>query len=288
MIQDEPLGLSLEPDRSCRHSIGIHASPAEVYQALTDPDLLRRWFVADAEIDLRPGGAYRWIFGPAIGDPNPETLVTTGEFLSVSKQELLRLKAMVEEAETEVEFRIDPWADGAILTVTHSGFPGDEEWDDTFRALDRGWQTEVHVLKLYLEHGRGLLRHAERHERRLEADPEMIFDAFTTSAGIAGWLADRAAADATPGGELRLEWNGRGVSGHYAVCDPDRFLLMTWEDEPPSLIRVWIEEEEGAAWCGLKVDHISFGPGQGENVRFDWPGALARLQAALKMVRTAE
>jgi len=286
MIDDGPVGLSLEPDRSSRHSLGLKASPAEVYSALTEPEELQRWFVSEASIDLRPGGGFRWVFGRAGGDPAVAPLVTTGECIAVVKQELLRLKALIEDLETEVEFRIDPWRDGTILTVTHAGFPGDEEWDDTFSAIDRGWQTELHVLKLFLERGRGLTRLAERHERRVESTAEELFDCFTTPAGLAGWLADRAAVDPTPGGEIRLEWNGRGVSGHYAVCDPDRFLLMTWEDEPPSLVRVWIDEEDGVV--EVKVDHIRFATGPKVPESFDWEAALDRLGASIRVGRNGE
>jgi uncharacterized protein YndB with AHSA1/START domain len=285
MIDDGPVGLSLEPDRSSRHSLGLKASPAEVYQALTEPDALQRWFVSEASIDLRPGGEFRWVFGRP-GDAAAAPFVTSGRCLAIAKQELLRLKALIEDLETEIEFRIDPWRDGAILTVTHAGFPGDEEWDDTFSAIDRGWQTELHVLKLYLERGRGLTRLIERHERRLESTAEEMFDCFTTPAGLAGWLADRAAVDASPGGELRLEWNGRGVSGHFAVCDPDRFLLMTWEEEPPSLVRVWIGEEDGTV--ELKVDHIRFTAGGEAGDPFDWEAALDRLGASARVGRVGE
>jgi uncharacterized protein YndB with AHSA1/START domain len=286
MIDEGPVGLSLEPDRSSRHSLGLKASPAEVYRALTEPEELERWFVTEARVDLRPGGEFRWVFGRPGADPASAPLVTSGRCVAVVKQELLRLRALIEDLETEVEFRIDPWRDGAILTVTHSGFPGDEDWDDTFTAIDRGWQTELHVLKLFLERGRDLTRLAERHERRIEATAEELFDCFTTPAGLAGWLAGRAAVDPTPGGEFRLEWDGRGVGGHFAVCDPDRFLLMTWEEEPPSLVRVWIGEEDGLA--EVKVDHIRFAAGPGDRTSVDWEAALDRLGASIRVGRTGE
>ena len=287
MIDEEALGLSLEPDRSSRHSLGLKASPAEVYRALTEPEELQRWFVTEASLDLRPEGAFRWVFGSASDGSGPPPQVTTGRFVSIAKQELLRLKALIDDQETEIEFRIDPWRDGAILTVHHAGFPGDAEWDDTFRAIDRGWQTELHVLKLFLERGRGLVRQTERHERTLAASAEEIFDCFTTAAGLARWLAERAAADATPGGELRLEWDGRGVSGHYAVCDPDRFLLMTWEEQPPSLVRLFLDTDEEEVRTELKLDHIRFAPsGSGSAGTFDWKAALDRLPAVVRPGRT--
>jgi len=285
MTSDEQgYGLSLEPDRTSRHSLGIHASPAEVYRALTDQDELVRWFVSEASVDIQPGGAFRWVFGQASGDPGPNPLVTTGLILSVSKQESLKMRALIEDLETEIEFRIDPWRDGAVLTVGHSGFPGDEEWDDTFRALDRGWQTELHVLKVYLERARGMTRLAERHERRVKAAPEALFDAFTTQAGLAAWLADRAAIEATPGGEFLLEWDGGNpLRGHLAACDPDRFLLLSWEGERPSLVRVHLDSDGGGDTgpVELTLDHILFTPEGSAPERFDWEAALRRLEKSL-------
>jgi len=42
--------------------IVFHASPAEVWEALTDPERLEEWFASEAELDARPGGAgvFRW------------------------------------------------------------------------------------------------------------------------------------------------------------------------------------------------------------------------------------
>jgi len=288
MPDDTPFGMSLEPDRASRHSLGIHASPAEVYRALTDPAELVRWFVSAAEVDLRPGGAFRWIFGRASGDLGPQPLVTTGEFAAVVKHEMLRLKVLIEDVETELEFRIDAWRDGAVLTVTHAGFPGDEEWDETFRAIDRGWQTEMHALKIVLERGRGMVRSAERHVRRFDATAEDLFAGFTTKAGLEMWLAEHAALDATPGGEFLMEWKGReAIRGHYAICDPDRFLLMTWEREKPSLLRVHLERDEEEGRVEMTLDHILFAPSLAVVERYDWSEALDRLAAALLVGRPA-
>jgi uncharacterized protein YndB with AHSA1/START domain len=38
------------------------ASPAEVWEALTEPERLEEWFASEASLDLRPGGegVFRW------------------------------------------------------------------------------------------------------------------------------------------------------------------------------------------------------------------------------------
>src|SRR2546428_2291342 len=207
-MTEEARGLTLEPDRCSRHSVGIHASPAEVYLALTDPKELSRWFVSEASIDLRPGGSYRWVFGEGTGAVGSDPLVSSGEFVDVVPQEFLRLSTTVEGTETLLEFRLDPWRDGSILTVSHSGFPGEESWDDAFRSVDQGWQSEIQILKLYMEAARGMISRSLFHEARLPSPPEQVYESFTTSAGLSSWLAQRAAADTALGGGFRLQRDG--------------------------------------------------------------------------------
>ncbi|PYS96478.1 MAG: hypothetical protein DMF50_04530 [Acidobacteria bacterium] len=281
MTLDETRGLTLEPDRSSRHSAGIHASPAEVYGALTDPTELSHWFVSEASIDLRPGGAYRWVFGDATAVSGADATVASGEFVSIVPQELLRLRSRVQEIDTDLEFRLDPWRDGTVLTVSHSGFPGEEDWDDAFRSIDQGWESEIQILKLYLESARGMVRRSYLHERRIEAPAEATYERFVTGSGLGSWLAERAASDPALGGELRLEWEGRpSVKGRIVVWDPDRFLVMTWAGEAPSVVRVWLEESEDGAATDLSLEHRLFASGPSAFVRFDWDAALARLAVA--------
>src|SRR5213594_5259875 len=85
-MREEQRGLTLEPDRCSRHSVGIHASPAEVYFALTDPRELSRWFVSEASIDLRPGGSYRWVFGEGTGAVGSDPRVSSGGVVAVVPQ----------------------------------------------------------------------------------------------------------------------------------------------------------------------------------------------------------
>jgi len=279
-MREEQRGLTLEPDRCSRYSVGIHASPAEVYHALTDPHELSRWFVSEASIDLRPGGTYRWVFGEGTAAAGPDALVTSGEFVTVVPQEYLRLSTEVEGTETLLEFRLDPWRDGSILTVSHSGFPGEESWDEIFRSIDQGWQSEVQILKLYMEAARGMISRSRFLEARLPGSPEQLYEAFTTSAGLSSWLADRAAADASLGGEFRLDRQGAPqIKGRFVVWDPDRFLVMTFEAERPSVVRLWLEEAESGAVTDLTLEHRLFAPDPAGIAPFDWEKAIERLKA---------
>jgi uncharacterized protein YndB with AHSA1/START domain len=282
-MTEDARALTLEPDRCSRHSVGIHASPAEVYHALTDPHELSRWFVSEASIDLRPGGSYRWVFGEGTGAAGPDALVTSGTFVAIGPQESLRLSHVVEGIETGLEFRFDPWRDGCIVTVSHSGFPGEESWDETFRSVDQGWQSEIQILKVYMEQARGMVCRSRFHQVRLPGLAEPIYDAFTTSAGLSSWIADRAAAEATLGGEFRLDRDGGPpIRGRFVVWDPDSFLVLTFGSERPSVVRLWLEADDASGSTDLSLEHRLFAPDLKSVVPFDWPAALNRLAAALK------
>jgi uncharacterized protein YndB with AHSA1/START domain len=280
---EEPRGLTLEPDRSSRHAAGILASPAEVYRALTDPRALSLWFVSEASIDLRPGGSYRWVFGEATGRAGGDAQVEAGEFTAVAPQELVRMRARVRDLDTDLEFRLEPWGDGTILTISHAGFPGEAAWDEVFTAVDQGWASEIQILKFHLEKARGMRRRSDYHEARIGAPPEEVFDRFTTQSGLCSWLADGAAADPCLGGEYCLEWAGRPtVRGRYVVWDPDRFLVLTWEGAGPSVVRIWLEEEGDGAATGVSLEHRLFAPDEDSFPAFDWGDALDRLGVAVR------
>jgi uncharacterized protein YndB with AHSA1/START domain len=63
------------PDEVVRITKIIDAPREEVFRAWTEPDEIRRWFgpgeftCPEAEVDLRPGGAYRLALQPGAGDP---------------------------------------------------------------------------------------------------------------------------------------------------------------------------------------------------------------------------
>ncbi|HET8842944.1 MAG TPA: SRPBCC domain-containing protein, partial [Ktedonobacteraceae bacterium] len=46
--------------RSIEKELFIKASPERVFRALTEKEELERWFMKEAEVDLRPGGAIRF------------------------------------------------------------------------------------------------------------------------------------------------------------------------------------------------------------------------------------
>lgn len=100
----------------------IAASPARLYAAWTEPDLMRRWFASVVDADVRVGGRYGIEVHEADGTVNR----FTGEYLELEPDERL-----------------------AFTFTHHSQTPADRISDETvtitFREVDPG-RTEVTVV----------------------------------------------------------------------------------------------------------------------------------------------
>jgi len=117
-------------------------APADrVFEAWTNPEVLRRWWAAgpdwecpQAEVDLRVGGRYRL----AMRNPEGETHVVVGEYTAISAPDHLAYTWAWEggdAAETLVSVDFRPDGDGTTVVLTHTGFP-----DERAREMHaHGW-----------------------------------------------------------------------------------------------------------------------------------------------------
>jgi uncharacterized protein YndB with AHSA1/START domain len=119
----------------------IPAPRATVFEYFTDADKYRRWKGVAAELDARPGGAYRvtmgpevWVGGRYVSVEPPRRLVMTWGFESTV--ELPRGLAQVPPGSSTVEFTFVEDGDGTVVRVNHSGLPTEEaRW-----AHRSGWE----------------------------------------------------------------------------------------------------------------------------------------------------
>jgi uncharacterized protein YndB with AHSA1/START domain len=102
----------------------LPASPARVWEALSDPDQLSAWFGADASIDLRPGGRarFRW----------PDGTERTATVETAEEPRLLVFRWLPFELDHgearltgvgRVRIALEPHEGGTLLRVTESGAP---------------------------------------------------------------------------------------------------------------------------------------------------------------------
>src|SRR5271168_1978508 len=135
--------------------ITIKAPAARIFEALTNPDELLKWWAAEGkfrathvECDLRPGG--RWLMRVA-SDRAAETFSTTvrGEYRVIEPPHLLIFTWIREEEDrTETLVRWDLDESGGITTVrvTHSGLTSER-----LRTRNNGWPLVVTLLQSYVE-----------------------------------------------------------------------------------------------------------------------------------------
>ena len=107
--------------------IELGAAPEQVWRAITDPSLTRRYlFGCSIEGDLTPGGA--WTYRAAWGDP-----VLEGTVVESDAPRRLRLKARDvwlpatrDDPPFDISWEIEPLAGGrSRVRLTHDGFPGE-------------------------------------------------------------------------------------------------------------------------------------------------------------------
>jgi uncharacterized protein YndB with AHSA1/START domain len=110
------------------------APPEEVFDAWTNPEVLRLWWAADpdwdtpeAEVDLRRGGRYRLTMrDPASG----EEYTVEGEYTEVERPTRLAYTwswiGNPTDTFVTVEFRA-AGEDATAVVVTHADLPSDEE-----------------------------------------------------------------------------------------------------------------------------------------------------------------
>ena len=124
--------------------IKINAKPETVFGFLTDPAKLRRWFVSDATVDLRPGGTYRLI----MVDP---AYVASGKYLEITAPTRLVFSWGWEGddsptpvgASTE-EIQLSPDGAGTLLKLTHRDIPTAESRE----SHNHGWEKYLQRLSI--------------------------------------------------------------------------------------------------------------------------------------------
>lgn len=142
-----------------RYNATIRASRERVFDGLTAPDDLRRWFTREARIDLRTGGAWRMAF-----DDNVQI---SGTFASVHRPDEIVMQwnewwedasgNATEDQDTTVistsVMRLRDLDGATQLEIEQFGYPDTGPWRLFADELQDGWEIEIAKLKDWLERG---------------------------------------------------------------------------------------------------------------------------------------
>lgn len=230
------------------------AAPRElVWRAWTTPELVRRWWHAQrgtmtsCEIDLRPGGRWRY----AMQAHGGFEVAFSGEYLEVAPPDRLVTTEVFEGAPGSPARTTATFTErDGVTTVTVLVEHADRAARD--RHLEAGMEDGLRDALALIE---DVALAGVTVTRRFAAEPEQVFAAWTDPTLFARWFGTRAAAvdrvqlDVRPGGGWRarmlageppaeIAWSGR-----YVDVDPPRRLVLTLSDgsEPDEFELVHVE-----------------------------------------------
>ena len=132
----------------------IAATPEKVFDAITRPELARRYWGHENVSDWTPGSDWRHVrandertvelVGKVVETSPPTRLVITWANAS---------QAADPDAYSRVSFDIEPYDDMVRLTVSHDEL---EAGSGMANGIQKGWPVVLSSLKSFLETGRGL------------------------------------------------------------------------------------------------------------------------------------
>ena len=134
---------------TAEQSYYIRSSPSKVFDSLTNPRGLVKWFLTGATLSPKPGGAFAfdWIGGYHMdGKVLAYSKGRSVSFLWVDRLPNGRL------AETTVAFRLRRKGKGTVLHLRHSGFRVPAH----FAECASRWAYYLTNLKSVLDHGQDL------------------------------------------------------------------------------------------------------------------------------------
>ena len=112
--------------KSIKRYYSLHASPADVYNALTNQVMLEIWTGEKAEFTPEPDTDFSLWDGSI-----------TGRNLAFEQDRLIRQIWYFGEEESQVTFKLHPDKDGTSVELRHENIP-----DDAYENISDGWDED--------------------------------------------------------------------------------------------------------------------------------------------------
>lgn len=137
--------------KAIEHTIEIEAPRERVFEALTDPDELVRWFPSGADSDARTGGAFEYRFEFPSEPERDHTY--SGAYHEVWAGELVSYPWSGALGETRVDVTLEAAGDSTVLRLVHAGWGEGPDWEESRQMHEEGWGFFLGNLKSYVERG---------------------------------------------------------------------------------------------------------------------------------------
>ena len=257
------------------YSFPIPAPTDRIFTALTTKSELEQWFAEHADVDPKPGGAFRFWGRHTVGTPGEEDAI--GTLVAIEPDEriafdwkLFGTPSRVTIALTPEESEQGPATRVAIEHVLDGpiGQPRSREMIDDWWRLVLGnltAQSTGHgqVLRPDFSDPSPEIRIA----MTMDASPGNVFRALTEPAALNQWLAKDARVEPRVGGRFDLGWQEEAEIEHAGPAMeilelvPNEKLTISWPDwrgdtSVPTQSVTWLLEPDGS---GTRVTLIHAG-----------------------------
>ena len=257
-------------------TVTLPAAPARTFQALIDPEQLRRWLAPHAEVEAVAGGAYR-VWGPSIlgapREPDPRQTIT-----AIEPGARLAFRWPLHGVDTDVTLALSPGdsPDETKLAIAHA-VHGELPYRRPRHVIDDLWRMHTGNLGDHLR-GRAVelpdldSRSPEvRVSIEIAAPPAKVFRALTVPELMYRWLWTTLARVDLAAGEISYGWSYE-IEGRQVAGGPTRILelvenqrLVTdWPDwrmapDKPSTTVTWILDPlDGGQRTRVTLIHAGF------------------------------
>jgi uncharacterized protein YndB with AHSA1/START domain len=236
----EASAQAADPTRAIVLEHEVEGTPADVWDALTTEEGLRKWFPLDARVEPGLGGRVWLSWGPGCeGDAAIhvwEPMRRFGWTETYGEDESGR------PIKVAVDFHIEGRGGTTLVRLVQSGFDASAEWDEMYDALTDGWTYFLFNLAYYF------LKHAGKDRklawRRIATDltREVAWDRLVGGALVAAATGPGAG----PGAEVELQ------------LDRGRRAEIVSEREGYHFAATLPELDDGILFVELEGSHIGF------------------------------
>ena len=256
-------------DWTHEHSWKLEAAPEQVFAALTEPAQLNQWFAERTDIELRPGGNYRFWGKHTLGSPGEEN--ARQRITRVEPNRVLDFSWTIYDVPTEVSIALASDGEGTRLTLHHE-IRGDLDLPRPKELIDDHWRLSFGNLTAYLGHGIGLLlpdytdaSPEIRMKITIDAPRESVFQALIQPEIVNQWFGSKSAVvDPRPGGRYDLSWKYK-VDGKDVVGGPTRILEIVPNEK---LVLDWLDWRGDKSITGQTISFFLKSVGSSTEVTF--------------------
>jgi uncharacterized protein YndB with AHSA1/START domain len=263
-----------ENTRSFETSIDIDAPRDAVWNALSDPAEIVRWFAPEARVTPNVDGEVVWRWPDLYEWPQTIEVWEPGVRLST------RYDSPVDDGAGGrvplfVDFLLEGDGGRTTLRVVQSGFGEGAGFDEEYDGISRGWPIELTSLRLYLEEHRGRDRRLSWSRVPIDADPDTAWERLTGPEG----LGLSAPAGLAPGADVRLDTvDGETFEGTVLRTNT-RELALAARSHGNAFLRVVVEKCAGPVEAPLWPGAYEGSEEDAGERRARWDALLRRLFA---------